>query len=143
MDLWELPTSRPLSWTPELESVFAIYCRKFAFDFSKVSAAMTRYVAMSGNSSTVRLVDPFHFTPDVCRVHWSYRDYLVSFYWNWHIHATYSFTFEILETPSFRVHTSEPFSCGSNPCISLIIISFNEAVSSGAGHKGIIGMENW
>lgn len=75
MDLWDLKCSRRLSWTPELESVFAVFCRKFAFDFAKVSRAMIRYAARNCNGPEGRLVDPFHFTPDVCRVHWSFRDY--------------------------------------------------------------------
>lgn len=75
MDLWDLKGTRTLSWTAEIESVFAIYCRKHRFDFKKVSHAMRRYVLMNGNDAQTRLVDPFMFTPDVCRVHWSFRDY--------------------------------------------------------------------
>ncbi|GAB5371492.1 hypothetical protein AAMO2058_001584500 [Amorphochlora amoebiformis] len=76
MEFWERKSRRPVTWTPELESIFAIYCRKYAFDFEKVSEAMIRYIRHNGNSCFIRLVDPFCFSPDVCRVHWSYRDYL-------------------------------------------------------------------
>mmetsp|Transcript_31433 Transcript_31433/g.58645 ORF Transcript_31433/g.58645 Transcript_31433/m.58645 type:complete len:164 (-) Transcript_31433:434-925(-) len=76
MDLWDLKISRRISWGPEVESIFAVFCRKYAFDFQKVAAAMRKYVSSHlSNDPRARLVDPYMFTADVCRVHWSYRDY--------------------------------------------------------------------